>query len=260
MSTTPRHASQPPVSKPLDPFRVFQTRDEIRAYYNKIAKFYDLLSERSEGPMREAGIERLDPQPGESMLEIGFGTGHSLVELARRVSPGGRVYGVDLSEEMFKLAHDLVTREGCGDHVTLYQGDVVSLPLDENSVDGIFMSFALELFDTPEIPRVLAECHRVLTPGGRLAVVSISKEQPRDLMVRAFEWTYNHFPNLLNCRPIHARRVLEASGLTIVSSDIRHMWLPLDPDFRFRCGTVTHRISSRALIARVPTQEPRDGG
>ena len=32
------------------------------------------------------------------------------------------------------------------------------------------------------------------------------------------------------------------------------------PDFRFRCGTVTHRISSRALIARVPTQEPRDGG
>ena len=34
----------------------------------------------------------------------------------------------------------------------------------------------------------------------------------------------------------------------------------LDPDFRFRCGTVTHRISSRALIARVPTQEPRDGG
>ena len=36
--------------------------------------------------------------------------------------------------------------------------------------------------------------------------------------------------------------------------------LHLSPDFRFRCGTVTHRISSRALIARVPTQEPRDGG
>ena len=138
------------------------------------------------------------------------------------------MYGVDLSEEMLKLARALVAREGFGDHVTLWQGDAVSLPLDKGSVDGIFMSFTLELFDTPEIPKVLAECRRVLKPGGRLMVVSISKEQPRDPMVRAFEWTHNHFPNLLDCRPIHARRALEASGFTITSSDIRHMWLPVE--------------------------------
>jgi demethylmenaquinone methyltransferase/2-methoxy-6-polyprenyl-1,4-benzoquinol methylase len=90
------------------------------------------------------------------------------------------------------------------------------------------MSFTLELFDTPEIPKVLAECRRVLRPGGRLAVVSISKEQPRDPITRAFEWTHNHFPNLLDCRPVYARHALEASGLTIVSSDIGHMWLPVE--------------------------------
>ena len=85
------------------------------------------------------------------------------------------------------------------------------------------MSFTLELFDTPEIPRVLAECRRVLRPAGRLAVVSISREQPDDAMVKAFEWTHRHFPNLLDCRPIHARRSVEAAGFAVVSSEIQHL-------------------------------------
>jgi demethylmenaquinone methyltransferase/2-methoxy-6-polyprenyl-1,4-benzoquinol methylase len=228
MTTTPDQPPRTPEAEPSDLLRVLQSRDEIRAYYNKIAKVYDLLTERSEDPMRKAGIDRLNPQPSESMLEIGFGTGHSLVELARRVAPDGTVYGIDLSEEMLELARALVAREGVGDRVTLWQGDATALPLDDNSVDGVFMSFTLELFDTPEIPKVLAECRRVTAPGARLAIVSISKEQPRDPMVRIYEWTHSHFPNLLDCRPIHVRRALEAAGFAIESSDLRHMWVPVE--------------------------------
>lgn len=84
--------------------RVLQSKDEIRAYYNKIARVYDLLAERSEAPMRAAGLQALDAQPGETVVEIGCGTGHSLLELARRVRPGGAVHGVDISEEMVSLA------------------------------------------------------------------------------------------------------------------------------------------------------------
>ena len=208
--------------------RVLQSKDEIRSYYNKIARVYDLLAERTEDPMRWAGFEMLAPQPGETVLEIGFGTGHCLVEFARRVSPGGKVHGVDLSDEMVRIAGELVKKEGFASIVQLSNQDAASLPFEDGSVDAVFMSFALELFDTPEIPRVLAECKRILKTGGRIAVVSISKVQPTDPMVKVFEWTHRHFPNLLDCRPIYARQELEAAGFEIQKYEIRHMWLPVE--------------------------------
>ena len=208
--------------------RVLQSKEEIRAYYNKIARVYDLLAERSEAPMRAAGLRLLDAQPGESVVEIGFGTGHSLLELARRVRPGGTVHGVDISEEMVSLARELVRREGFDDTVQLWRQDASTLPFEDHVVDAVFMSFTLELFDTPEIPRVLAECGRILRPRGRLVVVSISREHPDDAMVKAFEWTHRHFPNLLDCRPIYARRSVEAAGFEVVASDVQHLWLPVE--------------------------------
>ena len=72
----------PTVARP-EVLRVLQTKEEIRAFYNKIARVYDLLAERSEQPMRAAGLEKLHPRQGESLLEVGFGTGHMLAGLAR---------------------------------------------------------------------------------------------------------------------------------------------------------------------------------
>ena len=65
MNSTPQ-ASHPAV------LRVFQTKDQTRAFYNKISHVYDLLSERSEAPMRKAGLDLLKANAGESILEIGF--------------------------------------------------------------------------------------------------------------------------------------------------------------------------------------------
>ncbi len=65
-------------SEPEQPgvLRVFQSKDHRKSFYNKIARFYDLLAERSEQPMREAGLQKLAVGAGELVLEIGFGTGH----------------------------------------------------------------------------------------------------------------------------------------------------------------------------------------
>ena len=168
-----------PEADPL-PLRVFQTRDQTKAFYNKISHVYDLLSERSEAPMRKAGMGLLKAKPGESILEIGFGTGHNLVSLGKAVGPKGKVFGLDLSDKMARLTKENLAKAGLLERARIRCGDAAQLPYTTGSMDGVFMSFTLELFDTPEIPKVLSECKRVLRSGGRIVVVGMSKEGPKD--------------------------------------------------------------------------------
>jgi demethylmenaquinone methyltransferase/2-methoxy-6-polyprenyl-1,4-benzoquinol methylase len=211
-----------------DVARVLQTKSETKAFYNKIAGVYDLLAEHSEQPMREIALEMLAAAPGEHLLEIGFGTGQVLAKLAQAVGPTGTVFGIDISENMLAQARALLEREGLADRVALACGDAQDLPYPNDSLDGIVMCFTLELFDTPDIPRVLAQCQRVLRPGGRIVVAAVSKEGEQGFVLRAFEWTHRHFPNLLDCRPIHARQALEAQGFSIEQARVESMWVPVE--------------------------------
>ncbi len=208
--------------------RVFQSRKETRAYYDKISKVYDLLAEKSEGPVRAAGLKELAAKSGERILEIGFGTGHCLTALAAAVAPGGRIYGIDLSVEMLKTARKNLRRRGFDDRVQLVCGDATRLPYPAALVDAVFMSFTLELFDTPDIPDLLAECRRILRPGGRIVVVGMSKEGQSTALLQAYEWTHRHFPNFLDCRPIFVRQALEAAGFHIMSATMQKVWIPVE--------------------------------
>lgn len=211
-----------------DVLRVLQSKEETRAFYNKISKVYDLLSERTEQPVRERGLVLLAAKAGERVLEIGFGTGHSLAALAEAVGPSGTVYGIDISDGMLHQARELLEHNGLADRVELQCADATILPYDSEIMDGVFMSFALELLDTPEIPKLLDQCRRVLRPGGRIVVVGMSKAGKDGLIVRAFEWTHQHFPNFLDCRPIFVRRALEAAGFSIDNSELTHLWVPVE--------------------------------
>ncbi|MEJ2705016.1 MAG: methyltransferase domain-containing protein [Sedimentisphaerales bacterium] len=208
--------------------RVLQSKEETKAFYNKIAKVYDVLAEHSEAPVRKTGLEMLDVQPGWKVLEIGFGTGHSLIELARFVGPSGKVFGLDLAEKMVEIARKRADEEGLGDRIELSCGDALHLPYESESLNGIFMSFTLELFDTPDIPQVLAECKRVLRPAGRIVVVGMSRVSPEGLIMEVFEWTHRHFPNYLDCRPILVRRAIEDAGFQICDSRIMKMWINVE--------------------------------
>jgi ubiquinone/menaquinone biosynthesis C-methylase UbiE len=228
-------ATEHPTNEGSDILRVLQTKGEIKAFYNKIARVYDLLAEHSEQRMREVALEMLAAAPGEHLLEIGFGTGHVLVKLAKAVGPTGHVFGIDIAENMLDEARKLLEQQGLADRATLTCGDAEDLPYPSASFDGVFLCFTLELFDTPELPRVLAECQRVLRPGsalaepgGRIVVAAVSKEGKPGFALRAFEWTHRHFPNLMDCRPIHARQALAAAGFTIEETRLESMWVPVE--------------------------------
>lgn len=210
--------------------RVNRSKESARLSYNRLSRWYDTISGNTEKKYRDWGLEKLSAQQDEKILEIGFGTGHCLVTLAQAVGASGRVTGLDISDGMLAIARDRLQKEGLNERVDLHLGDAAKLGfINAGTLDGVFMSFTLELFDNPEIPLVLRECHRVLKPGGRIAVVSMTKTDPPGAAVRIYEWFHEHMPDYADCRPIFARQAMEQSGFTIQSVSISSMWgLPVE--------------------------------
>lgn len=103
---------------------------------------------------------------------------------------------------LLDVARQKLRKEHFENRVELICADAMTLPYPSESMNAIFTSFTLELFDTPETPVVLAECIRVLRSCERLAVVSMSKQGENGAILHIFEWTRRHFPNFLDCRPI----------------------------------------------------------
>jgi len=210
--------------------RVNRSKEAARVSYNRLSSWYDVIAGSTEKKYRDWGLEKLSARSGEKILEIGFGTGHCLVSLAKAVGPTGRVVGVDISDGMLAIARERLQKEGLAERADLQLGDAANLDfLEAGSLDGVFMSFTLELFDNPEIPRVLQECRRLLKTGGRIAVVSMTKTNPPGVAVRIYEWFHEYMPDYADCRPIFARQALEQNGFVIQDVSTSSMWgLPVE--------------------------------
>jgi ubiquinone/menaquinone biosynthesis C-methylase UbiE len=194
--------------------RVTRSKLEARSAYNGLSRWYDLVEGRWERPMLRHGLTLLDAQPGEHMLEIGPGTGWALVRIAGDVQPAGIITGLDLSPGMLERARRRVERARLSQQVKLCLGDATDLPFGDETFVGAFLGFVLELFDTPEIPVALSEIRRTLKPGGRLVVVSLSNKRAT-LVRKLYEWGHEHFPKLLDCRPIDVDGSISAAGFEI---------------------------------------------
>jgi len=208
--------------------RVSRSKMSARANYNRMSRWYDWISGGAEKKYRDIGLQKLGANPGEQILEIGFGTGHCLVALARSVGDTGKVFGIDISEGMMEVARVRLRDAVLSYRVELHQGDATTLPFDPVAFDAIFVSFTLELFDTPEIPVMLRECLRVLRTGGRICVVALSKEH-ESWTTRMYEWFHEKFPKIIDCRPIFVQQALSDSGFEAVDVNLTSMWgLPVE--------------------------------
>ena len=199
---------------------ILRVRGDIRATYAKLSKIYAGIEGRFERGLRERGLELLDIQEGEIVLEIGFGTGFSLVEIAKRVGTTGKACGIDLTPEMVEVARERLKKERLAERVELYEGDAREMPYQDGQFDVVYMAATLELFDAPDIPRVLAEIKRVLKPAGRLGIISMPREGYEDsIILRFYEWLHRTFPRYASCRPIYVEDSIRDAGFKIIKAE-----------------------------------------
>jgi len=209
--------------------RVYRTKVQAKRNYDKISRFYDCFAGGFESHYRNIGLELLNIKGGETVLEIGFGTGHCLMQIAKSVGKEGMVYGVEISSGMLEVTKKRLKKAGLLDRAVLYCGDATKMPYNEHKFDAVFMSFTLELFDTPEIPVILDEIKRVLKSEGRLGVVSMSREEGKSILFKLYEWAHKKFPNYADCRPIYVEQSLREAGIKIINSrKVKVYGLPLE--------------------------------
>ena len=209
--------------------RVTRSKAEARANYNRLSRWYDALAGSTEEKYRRIGMQLLDLQPGERVLEIGFGTGHCLLEFARTSGVDGLVCGIDLSDGMATISRDRVHTSGFSDRVGITLADAVQTPFSVGCFDAIFMSFTLELFDTPEISQVLRQCRRILHPEGRLVLVTMIKTEKPGIPERIYEWFHAKMPVSVDCCPIRAQENLRQADFILEQVISESMWgLPVE--------------------------------
>jgi ubiquinone/menaquinone biosynthesis C-methylase UbiE len=209
--------------------RVPRTKEQAKRNYDRLSKFYDFLAGSSEKPFISIGLKILDLAPGEKVLEIGFGTGYAILSMANSVGKNGMVYGIDISEGMYTQTKKRVEKAGLEELVVLKQGDATRLPFEPGIFDAVFMSFSLELFDTPDMLTVLHECKRVLKNTGRICVVAMAQKENPGFAIKLYEWAHERFPVAVDCRPIYTKDALIEAGFQIIDQSEDTMWgLPVD--------------------------------
>jgi len=149
----------------------------VHSVFQSIADKYDrmntVISFGSHVAWRRYTMNKMQVQPGQAAIDVACGTCDWTLSLAEAVGSGGRVVGLDFSQNMLDVGGYKVAKAGMGCIVTLVNGDAMNLPYEDNTFDYATIGFALR--NVPDIQTVLNEMARVVKPGGKVVSLEISK-------------------------------------------------------------------------------------
>ena len=166
----------------------------IKASWGAAAEGWDrwfAWYERNFRPVIAWCCEAAALRPGTTVLDIACGTGQPAIAAARAVHPGGQVVATDIAPEMLAVAERRATQAGLH-NIEFKEADAETLPFPDQSFDAVTCAFALMF--CPDMDRAVAEVHRVLKPGGRVAYVVWDAPSKSPFLTAAGQSVARFFP------------------------------------------------------------------
>lgn len=184
---------------------------DVKKAYKRYSPVYDLLFGAVYQPGREQALAYINSRPGRRILEVGVGTGLSL--------PGYRadcrVVGIDLSEDMLRVARERVEKERLTNVEALLQMDAENLEFPDHSFDVVVAMYVASV--VPDLPRVLSEMKRVCAEGGDIIICNhFASSNP---LVRRFEKAVARFSNVIGWKTdLSVQTLQDLVGLPVIES------------------------------------------
>jgi arsenite methyltransferase len=180
-----------------------ETRQLVREAYRAAGPTYGAVASKLYSPEELAPVPLVarehalgvgnhlrfaDVRSGETVLDLGCGAGIDSILAAVRVGRAGRVFALDFLPEMLDLTRAAAQEAGL-EQIEAIEAEMEAIPLPDESVDLVISNGTLNL--SPRKARVLAECARVLRPGGRLCVADLTvkeEELPPEILTHPATW------------------------------------------------------------------------
>jgi arsenite methyltransferase len=180
-----------------------EIKEIVRAAYGAIDSSTDAIAHKLYSPEELALVPRpaleralgvgnhlrvAEIEPGQTILDLGCGAGLDAILAAHRTGPSGKVIALDFLPEMLERTADAAAEAGLENIETL-EGEMEAIPLPDASVDHVISNGVINLAARKR--RVLAECARVLVPGGRLSVSDLTvgdEELPPEILTHPATW------------------------------------------------------------------------
>lgn len=166
--------------------------EQVRRMFNHIASGYDrinhLISWGMDRYWRNKAIELLQPYHPERILDIATGTADFAINIATQLPNLKHIDGIDISDEMLRIAAEKIRVEGLEHLIELKKADATELPFEDNEFDAVTIAFGLRNVDRIDV--ALAEAYRILKPGAPMLILELS--EPTNGFLRAGYKFYAH--------------------------------------------------------------------
>ncbi len=189
--------------------------EAARRLYNRLGARI-AQSDRFEQRARDQSLALLDARPGHTVLHVGVGNGAAHARLQHMVAPSGLLVGLDLSPVMLRLTRQRSDTPLC-------EGDARCVPFAPASFDRLFCAYMLDLIPLDDLPGVLGEFRRVVKPGGRMVLVSLTEgiDAFSRLVIALWKLVYHVRPVACGgCRPVQMMPLLRQAGFVHVSRTV----------------------------------------